>query len=230
MPSIAENITVVRARIAAAAGRAGRDPESVLLVCVSKTHPPEMVREAVAAGITTFGESRVQEAKAKMPQLPGHLHWHLIGHLQTNKARDAAELFEVVESADSLRLASELNNAAERVGKTLPILLECNVSGEVTKFGFKADELMALLPQINALARLEVRGLMTMAPFFKDPRQARPVFRALAELRERLQQQHGIPLPSLSMGMTNDFEIAVEEGATMVRVGTAIFAERESAE
>ncbi|MCX7824911.1 MAG: YggS family pyridoxal phosphate-dependent enzyme [Verrucomicrobiae bacterium] len=223
MSTIAENLAGVRARIQAAAERAGRRGDDVLLVAVSKTHPPEVVREAMEAGLTTFGENRIQEAKAKIPQLPGSLHWHFIGHLQTNKARDAVELFEMVQSVDSARLAAELNKWADRAAKTLPILLECNVSGEHSKFGFKPDEAMAALPEINRLPRLEVHGLMTMAPFFEDPRDTRPVFRALRELRDRLQQQHGIPLPQLSMGMTNDFEVAIEEGATIVRIGTAIF-------
>jgi pyridoxal phosphate enzyme (YggS family) len=223
MSAITANIKNINTRIASAARRAGRDPSAVRLVAVSKTHPPEVVREAMEAGLTTFGESRIQEAKAKMPQLPGNLHWHLIGHLQTNKARDAAELFETIESVDSLRLARELDKWAERAGRTVAVLLETNVSGEGSKFGFKPDELAAALPELNGLRRLEIRGLMTMAPFFEDPQQARPVFRVLRELRDRLQQQHGIPLPELSMGMTNDFEVAVEEGATIVRIGTAIF-------
>lgn len=220
---MADNLAAVRARIQAAAERAARKADDVFLVAVSKNHPPEVVRKAMAEGLTTFGENRIQEAKAKIPQLPGSLHWHFIGHLQTNKARDAVELFEMVESVDSVRLAAELNKWADRAAKTLPILLECNVSGESSKFGLKPDEVMAALPEINRLPRLEVHGLMTMAPFFEDPQQARPVFRALRGLRDRLQQQHGIPLPQLSMGMTNDFEVAIEEGATIVRIGTAIF-------
>lgn len=225
METISENIAHVKARIRAAALRAGRAPETVLLVAVSKTCPPEAVQDAVQAGLATFGESRMQEAKAKIPLLSGGLHWHLIGHLQTNKARDAVELFEMVESVDSLRLAGELNKWADRAGRTLAVLLECNVSGESTKFGFKPDELEAAFPALNGLARLEIRGLMTMAPFFKEPENARATFRALRGVRDRLQQRHGIPLPELSMGMTNDFEVAIEEGATIVRIGTAIFGE-----
>jgi len=213
-------------RIEAAARRSGRPPEAIRLVAVSKTCPPEVVREAVEAGLTTFGESRTQEAKAKLPQLPGNLHWHLIGHLQTNKARDAVELFDMIESVDSVRLARELNKWAERAGRTLAVLLECNVSGERTKFGFKPDELALAIPELNSLARLEIRGLMTVAPFFKDPENARATFQVLRKLRDRLQEQHGIPLPELSMGMTNDFEVAIEEGATLVRIGTAVFGER----
>ncbi|MBI5396106.1 MAG: YggS family pyridoxal phosphate-dependent enzyme [Verrucomicrobia bacterium] len=229
MSVIAENLEKIHARIASAAGRVGRDPSGVLLVAVSKKCPPECVRAAVEAGQATFGESRVQEAKAKVSHLSGSLHWHLIGHLQTNKARDAVELFEMIQSVDSVRLARELDRWAERAGRRMAVLLECNVSGEGSKFGFKPDEVGAVLPELNAMQRLEIRGLMTMAPFFKDPQQARPAFRALRELRERLQQQQGIPLPELSMGMTNDFEVAVEEGATVVRIGTAIFGESRGA-
>jgi hypothetical protein len=226
MPTIAENLAVVRARMSAAAARAGRKAEEVQLVAVSKTHPPDVVREALGAGLTVFGENRVQEAKAKIPQLPGHLHWHLVGHLQTNKARDAVELFEMVQSVDSVRVAQELDKWADRAARSLRVLLECNVSGEGTKFGFRPDEALAALAELNALPRIEVCGLMTMAPFCKEPEDARPVFRALRELRDRLQQEHGIPLPALSMGMTNDFEVAIEEGATIIRLGTAIFGGR----
>ncbi len=223
MPTIAENLATVRTRIQAAAVRADRSADHIQLIAVSKTNPPEIVREAIAEGVTAFGESRIQEAKAKIPELPGNLHWHFIGHLQTNKAREAIELFHTIQSVDSVRLARELNKCADHASRTVPVLLECNVSGESTKFGFKPDEVMAALAELNALPRLEIRGLMTMAPFFEDPQDARPTFSALRELRNRLQQQHGIPLPALSMGMTNDFEVAIEEGATMVRIGTAIF-------
>jgi pyridoxal phosphate enzyme (YggS family) len=223
MPTIAQNIATVNARIEAAAGRAGRNVADIQLVAVSKTHPPEVVAEAAAEGLTVFGESRIQEAKAKIPELPGKLEWHFIGHLQTNKTREAVELFHTIQSVDSVRLARELDQCAERASRRLPVLLECNVSGESTKFGFKPDEITAALAELNSLPRLEIQGLMTMAPFFKDPQEARPTFRALRELRDQLQQRHSIPLPELSMGMTNDFEAAIEEGATMVRIGTAIF-------
>ena len=223
MASIADNLAAVRARIQAAAARAGRNIADIQLIAVSKTILPEIMREAIAEGVTVFGESRIQEAKAKIPELPGKLQWHFIGHLQTNKARDAVELFHTIQSVDSVRLARELDKHAGLAARMLPVLLECNVSGESTKFGFKPDEVAAALPELNALPRLEIHGLMTMAPFFEDPQEARPTFRTLRELRDRLQQQYGIPLPSLSMGMTHDFEVAIEEGATMVRIGTAIF-------
>ena len=223
MATIAENLAAVRARIQAAASRAGRNPADVQLVVVSKTHPPEIVREAIAEGATVLGESRIQEAKSKILELPGKVQWHFIGHLQTNKAREAVELFHTVQSMDSTRLARELDKFAGQASRRLAVLVECNVSGESTKFGFKPDEIMEALAELNTLPRLDIQGLMTMAPFSEDPQEARPTFRALRELRDRLQARHGIPLPTLSMGMTNDFEVAIEEGATMVRIGTAIF-------
>jgi hypothetical protein len=205
-------------RIAAAARRAGRDPGGVTLVAVSKNVEPERVEQALAAGLTVFGESRMQEAKAKIPVVSGRARWHFVGHLQSNKARDAVELFELIHSVDSVKLAAELNKWAERAGKTQPILLEVNASGEASKFGLKPEDLPAALEQTNRLARLEVRGLMTIPPAGKD---ARPYFRQLRELRDRL------GLRELSMGMTGDFEVAIEEGATFVRIGTAIFGERK---
>lgn len=236
--SIAENVAAVQARIAAAARRAGRDPAEITLVAVTKTHPPELVAEAVAAGARALGENRVQEAASKIEALReqrSELRWHLIGHLQRNKAKVAAELFDLVHSVDSLRLAEAL---ARQVvpGRRLPILLQCNVSGEASKEGFAlpggaaSAALLALLPELEqlvALPQLEVRGLMTVAPMVADPEQARPVFKALRELRDELARR----LPAacwdeLSMGMTDDFEVAIGEGATIVRVGRAIFGAR----
>lgn len=205
-------------RMAAAAGRSGRDVNSVTLVAVSKKIEPERIEQALAAGLTVFGESKVQEARAKIPLVSGRARWHLVGHLQSNKAREAVELFELIHSVDSLKLAIELDKCAERAGKTQPILLEINVSGEASKFGFKPEDLPGMLEHIQKLARLEVRGLMTIPPAGKD---ARPYFRQLRELRDR----HG--LRELSMGMTQDFEVAIEEGSTFVRIGTAIFGERQ---
>lgn len=224
MTRIAANIAATQTRVAAAAQRAGRDPAAVQLIAVTKTVSPEQLAEAVAAGLSVFGESKVQEARAKIPLVTGRARWHMIGHLQTNKARDAVALFEVIHSVDSLKLAVELDKWAERAGKTQPMLLEVNVSGEASKFGLKLEDVEAAVEQMNKLPRLEVRGLMTMAPFFEEAGKARPFFRQLRELRDRL------GLMELSMGMTHDFEVAIEEGATMVRVGTAIFGERIKAE
>jgi hypothetical protein len=220
------NLEAVRQRIARAGARAGRDPAAVTLVAVTKSQPPEVVCAAAALGLSLFGENRVQEAKAKIPLCPGRLRWHMIGHLQTNKARDAVGLFEMIHSVDSLHLAAELNKCAERSAKTLPVLLEVNVAGEASKFGYTPEQLLGELPALNALRRLELHGLMTMAPWTPEPEKVRPVFRRLRELKAQCEQALGAPLPHLSMGMTSDFEVAIEEGATLVRIGTALFGER----
>ncbi len=223
---LAANLASVRERIAAACVRAGRDSASVQLVAVSKGQPPEVVSQATALGLTLFGENKVQEAKAKIPLCPGRLRWHMIGHLQSNKARDAVELFEMLHSVDSLALAQELNKRADQAAKRLPVLLEVNIAAEASKHGFTPNGALMDLAAINALPRLEIHGLMTMAPWTPDVEKVRPVFRRLRELKTECEQQLGAPLPHLSMGMTNDFEVAVEEGATFVRIGTAIFGPR----
>ena len=223
---LAANLMSVQARIRAAAERAGRDPSEVQLVAVTKGQPPDVVAAAAGLGLRIFGENRVQEAKAKIPLCPDTLRWHMIGHLQTNKCRDAIALFEMIQSVDSLHLALELNKRAEQAAKRIPVLLEVNVAGESTKFGYKPDVLLAELKTINALPRLEVQGLMTMAPWTPEPEKVRPVFRKLRELKIECEQILGAPLPHLSMGMSNDFEVAIEEGSTMVRIGTALFGAR----
>jgi PLP dependent protein len=223
---IAQNLAAVRERIAAACARGSRDPSAVTLVAVSKGHPPESIQAAVEAGHTVFGENRVQEAKAKIPLSPGRARWHMIGHLQSNKARDAVTLFEMIESVDSLSLATEVNKWAEKSAKTMPILLEVNIAGESSKFGYNPEALVAELRQINALPKIELHGLMTMAPWTQEAAKVRPVFRRLRELKERCEQILGAPLPHLSMGMSGDFEPAIEEGATIVRIGTALFGTR----
>ena len=220
------NVKAVRQRIEAACARAGREPASVTLVSVTKGQSPEIVCAAAALGLGLFGENKVQEAKAKIPSCPGRMRWHMVGHLQTNKCRDAVGLFEMVQSVDSLYLAEELNKRAEQAAKTLPVLLEVNAVGEASKFGYRPDQLLADLGRINALPRLELHGLMTVPPWVVDPENARPVFRRMRELKARCEQLLGAPLPHLSMGMTGDFEVAIEEGATMVRIGTALFGER----
>lgn len=220
-----ENFTALQQRIHDACARAGRAPESVLLLAVSKGVPPELVNEAAQLGQIFFGESKVQEAKAKIPLCPGRARWHMIGHLQSNKCRDAVQCFEMIQSVDSLPLAEELNKWADKLGKRMPVLLEVN-SGEATKFGFKRDTLLEQLEAVNALPRLEIHGLMTIAPWTPEPEKVRPVFRALRTLKESCEQRLGVPLPHLSMGMSGDFEIAIEEGSTIVRVGTALFGTR----
>jgi pyridoxal phosphate enzyme (YggS family) len=222
------NLAVVRERIAAACARAGHEPNSVALLAVTKSHSPETVSEAARAGLTLFGENKVQEAKAKIPLCPGRLRWQMIGHLQSNKCRDAVELFEMIQSVDSLPLAQEINRRAEQASKRMPILLEVNLAGEASKFGYRPEQLLAELLQLNALKRLEIQGLMTVPPWSPDPEQARPVFRGLRELKARCEELLGAPLPHLSMGMSGDFEVAIEEGATIVRIGTALFGERRA--
>ena len=231
--SIAENIAAVYARIEAAARRAGRDPAAISLMAVTKTHPPEVIREAYGAGLRLFGENRVQEFAGKAELLSDlrDAQWHLIGHLQTNKAAKAAELFRAVDSVDSLRLAEKLNAAASKIGKKLAVLIEINVGGEAAKSGVALDsrELEEILAGAAGLENLQFLGLMTVPPYSDDPEEARPYFRKLRELRDATakRQLPGIRMDELSMGMSHDFEVAIEEGSTCVRVGTAIFGARE---
>ena len=224
--SIANNLASIRERSAGACARAGRAPASVTLLAVSKGMPSEVVREAADAGLTLFGENKVQEARAKIPLCPGRLRWHLIGHLQSNKCRDAVALFEMIQSVDSLGLAAEIQKWAGQQAKTMPVLLEVNLAGEASKFGLKPDEVLTALSPIQGLPRLEIHGLMTMAPWTQDAEKVRPVFRRLRELKQRCEEILGAPLPHLSMGMSGDFEVAIEEGATIVRVGTSLFGPR----
>ena len=230
--SIAENLAQVRERLDAAAHRTGRRSEDIALMAVSKTFPTERIREAYAAGLRLFGENRVQEFAGKTDSLRD-LHgaaWHLIGHLQTNKAAKAVELFTAVDSVDSLRLAQKLNASAQQLGKKLAVLIEINVGGEAAKSGVAPEsrELEDLLLAAPELEHLELAGLMTVPPFADDPREARPYFRKLRELRDQIAARRlpAIDMHTLSMGMSHDFEVAIEEGSTCVRVGTAIFGER----
>jgi pyridoxal phosphate enzyme (YggS family) len=233
--SIAENLLRVIERIEAAARRSGRRTEDITLVAVSKTFPAERIREAYDAGLRVFGENRVQEFTAKIHSLRDlrDAEWHLIGHLQTNKAAKAVELFAAVDSVDSLRLAEKLNASAELLGKKLAVLIEVNVGGETAKSGIAPDsrELEDLLFAAPELHHLEFRGLMTVPPFADDPQRARPYFRKLRELRDQIGARRlpAVNINVLSMGMSHDFEVAIEEGSTCVRVGTAIFGERSKA-
>ena len=226
---LAANLDSIQKRIAAACDRAGREANSVTLLAVSKTHPPETIKAAADCGQIFFGENKVQEAKAKIPLCPGKLRWHFIGHLQSNKCRDAVELFEMIQSVDSLPLAQEINKRAEQAARRMPVLLEVNVAGEASKFGYQPERLLAELKQLNALPRIEIHGLMTVPPWSQEAEDSRPHFRRLRELKVRAEQVLGAPLPHLSMGMSGDFEIAIEEGATIVRVGTALFGPRAKA-
>ena len=230
--SIANNIGLVRERIESAARRVGRSRSEIAFMAVTKTHPPERIREAYDAGLRLFGENRVQEFAAKAPALAGlrGTEWHMIGHLQTNKAGKAAEVFAAVDSVDSLKLAEKLDASARALGKQLKALIEVNVGGETAKSGVALDsreleELLHLAPRLEAL---QFRGLMTVPPFTGDPEAARPFFRRLRELRDAIAARKlpAVAMDELSMGMSHDFEVAIEEGSTCVRLGTAIFGRR----
>ncbi len=223
---LAANLQSIQSRIDAACARVGRNSSEVILLAVTKTHPPETVSQAAALGLLYFGENKVQEAKAKIPLCPSRLHWHMVGHLQSNKCRDAVELFEMIQSVDSLRLAEEIDKRAEQAAKRMPILLEVNVAGEASKFGYHPDTLLGELEAINNLPRIEIQGLMTIPPWVPNAEKARPAFQMLKQLKIKCEQILGAPLPHLSMGMSGDFEVAIEEGATIVRIGTALFGER----
>lgn len=230
---IAERVAAVRERIARAAERASRPPGAVTLVAVSKTHPAEAVREAFAAGVVHFGENRLQEAERKLSSLED-LHragarWHLVGHLQGNKARKAAALFDRVHSLDGALLAERLDRAAAEQGKVLEALVQVDLAGEATKFGLEPDLLLPLLESLRDRPALRAVGLMVLPPFFDDPEGARPYFRRLRGLRDQALDRGLLQGAELSMGMSHDLEVAVEEGATMVRVGTALFGERPAA-
>lgn len=224
--SLTDNLAGIQQRIRAACDRADREPNSITLLAVTKTHPPEVIKAAAAAGLACFGENKIQEAKAKIPLCPGKARWHFIGHLQSNKCRDAVELFEMIESVDSLVIAQEINKRAEQAAKTMPVLLEVNVAGEASKFGYKPEKLLAELKELNKLSRLEIHGLMAVPPWSPSAESSRPHFQRLRELKARVETELGAPLPHLSMGMSGDFEVAIEEGATIIRVGTALFGER----
>jgi len=223
---LAANLENVRRRIAVACARAGRNPAEVTLLAVSKGQPPEVVRAAADLGLTLFGENKVQEARAKIPLCPSRLRWHLVGHLQSNKAREAVHWFEMIQSVDSLALAAELQKQADKAAKTVPVLIEVNVAGESSKFGYRPEALLAELTALNTFPRLELHGLMTLAPWTPDPEKVRPVFQRLRELKTECEQRLGASLAHLSMGMSGDFEVAIEEGATLVRIGTALFGPR----
>jgi PLP dependent protein len=222
---IADNVRSVMERVAAAAVRAGRNASDIELVASTKGRTLAEIDEAVSAGVRTIGENRVQEAEVKYSHLKGRVQVHMIGHLQRNKVKDALKIFDMIHSVDSLRLAEEIDEAGERMGEAVPVLLEVNVSGERSKFGVAQEELCPILEKVAALRAIRVEGLMTMSPMSEDSERVRPVFRRLRELAGEIARQGfpGVKMRQLSMGMTQDFEVAVEEGATMVRVGTAIF-------
>ena len=225
--NLAENLEKIQQRIRGACERAGREENSITLLAVSKTHPPETINAAAELGLACFGENKIQEAKAKIPLCSGKLRWHFIGHLQSNKCRDAVELFEMIQGVDSLGLAQEISKRCEQAAKRMPILLEVNVAGEASKFGYRPDKLLGEVEEINALPRIEIHGLMAVPPWSPEPESSRPHFRRLRELKSECEQILVAPLPHLSMGMSGDFEMAIEEGATIVRIGTALFGPRQ---
>ena len=229
MPNIAENIAQVQQRIATACKRTERSPEEVQLVAIGKKFTADVIREASDAGLTLFGENRVQEAKAKIPDCPGHLRWHFIGNLQTNKCRDAVALFDMLHAVDSLHLAEELNKRCEQAAKVMPVLLEVNVSGEGSKHGFTSETAVNAMEAFFDFPQLELHGLMTMAPYSRQPESSRPYFQKLCEVKAACEDKLGAPLPELSMGMSGDYEIAIEEGATLIRLGTTLFGPRAAA-
>ena len=225
---VAENYREVEREICEACKKSGRSRDEVTLIAVSKTKPVEMIREAMEAGADTFGENKVQELCEKYEQLPGTLHWHLIGHLQRNKVKYIVDKAELIHSVDSLRLAEEIDKEAGKKGVEAKILVEVNVAGEESKFGVSVEETEALVENISKLPHVRVQGLMTIAPYVDDPEENRPIFRTLKKLAVDIKMKNidNVRMDVLSMGMTNDYQVAVEEGATMVRVGTGTFGER----
>ena len=226
MSEIKENYLQVMERIEKAARRVGRNPEEIKLVAVSKTVAPSRIKEAIEAGASILGENYVQEAQRKIEEIGRSVAWHFIGHLQSNKAKYAVRLFDMIHSLDSIPLAEELNRKAEQADRIIKVLIEVNISGEATKFGTEEEKVFSLVRRICGLDHLSLGGLMTMPPYFDSSEMSRPYFIRLRTLKEKMEKE-GIPMSELSMGMSNDFEIAIEEGATYVRVGTAIFGPRQ---
>lgn len=226
MPTLRDRFTEIQFRLAAAALRSSRPAGAVQLVAVSKSHPPESLQQAMAAGVQIFGENRIQEARMKVPLLPVSARWHFIGHLQSNKVRQALPLFELLHGVDSLSIAKDIDRVAAELGLYSRVLLEVNVAGEGTKFGFTPDALRRQIEDLLGLRRLEIAGLMAVPPPSNTPEDSRQYFVRLRELKDELQRDARVTLPELSMGMSGDFEVAVEEGATLVRVGSALFGER----
>ncbi len=229
MSSISDSLSILRGRIAAASARAGRDPREVKLVAVSKNIDVERIVLAVDAGVRDFGENRVQEAAEKIPRVHADVTWHFVGHLQRNKAKDAVELFSLMHSLDSIRLARELDRRCEMADSTIDLLLQVNISGEATKFGVPPEMARDVLLEIARYERLRVRGLMVIAPYSDNPEDARPWFSQARQLMRELGRLSisNVSMDELSMGMSGDYEVAIEEGATIIRVGTAIFGERQ---
>jgi pyridoxal phosphate enzyme (YggS family) len=228
MDTIRENINRVKERIARAAFRVGRDPGEILLVAVTKSVAVEQIKEGIENGLTVLGENRIQEAEKKIGDLDGRVQWHLIGHLQTNKIKKAIELFDLIHSIDSLRLVTEIDRMASMLNRIVPVLIQVNLSGEETKSGFSREEFWSALDHLERFEYIQIRGLMTIPPWSEDPEDSRRYFKELAHLKEEvsLRDRERMTMDILSMGMSQDFEVAIEEGTTMVRIGTALFGER----
>jgi len=226
---IGQNLEILKTRIDYACTKAGRPSHRITLIAVTKTVPVETIELALDAGIKTIGENRVQEAQEKFSLIGNKVEWHLIGHLQTNKVKKALEIFSMIQSIDSLHLAAEIEKRANALNKTVPVLIEVNTSQEATKFGVNPNELYGLIKDMLPLSHLQISGLMTIGPglAIEDKEKSRPCFRLLYELRQKSETEFGIKLPYLSMGMTSDFEVAIEEGSNMIRIGTAIFGQRQ---
>lgn len=226
---VAENLEQVRKNIELACKEAGRDPKEVTLISVSKTKPVSMLQEAYDAGSRDFGENKVQEIMDKVPQLPSDIRWHMIGHLQRNKVKYIVDKVALIHSVDSLRLAETIEHEAAKHNVTVPVLIEVNVAQEESKFGLKTEEVLSLVESVAAFPHIHIEGLMTIAPYVEDPEENRGIFRQLKKLSVDIDAKNinNVNMSVLSMGMTNDYQVAVEEGATMVRVGTGIFGERD---
>ena len=229
MASIQENLSRIQDRIAEAAARTGRDPSSIALVAVSKTKPVSLIVEAIDAGITDIGENRVQEAQSKYPQIDRSVKWHLVGHLQRNKVKQVLQIFDLIHSVDSSRLLAEIDRRSAESNRTTEVLIQVNTSAEPSKFGLEPDQTLNFIESAYPYTHVRIKGLMTIGAFLPDPEAVRPMFVLLRQLREKIiaQQFPNVEMDYLSMGMTNDFEVAVEEGANLIRIGTAIFGERE---
>lgn len=223
--SIRENLERIREKIRVKSELVGRDPQEITLVAVTKTVEADRIEEAIAAGVNIIGESRVQEAKEKYGKVESKIIWHLVGHLQRNKAKDAVKIFDLIHSVDSTKLAKEIDKQAKKVGKIQKILVEVNASGEESKYGLSPEEVITFLKEVSGFPNIKVEGLMTMAPFYENPEDCRPYFRKLRELREEIKAENikDVEMVYLSMGMSSDFEVAIEEGSNMVRIGRAIF-------
>ncbi|TET42624.1 MAG: YggS family pyridoxal phosphate-dependent enzyme [Elusimicrobia bacterium] len=220
-----ENLERIKEKIRVKSELVGRDPQEITLVAVTKTVEADRIEEAIAAGVNIIGESRIQEAKEKYRKVESRIIWHLVGHLQRNKAKDAVKIFDLIHSVDSAELAKEIDKQAKKIGKIQKILVEANVSGEESKYGLNPEGVITFLQEVSGLPNIKVEGLMTMAPFYENPEDCRPCFRKLRELIEEVKAKNikNVEMTYLSIGMSNDFEVAIEEGSNMVRIGRAIF-------